>query len=40
MDADLSLGHNLVSEDCDGKHKPQLEVGHWGCILGVLGNLL
>lgn len=30
MYADLSLGHNLGSEGCDGRHKPQLEDSHWG----------
>lgn len=30
MYADLSLGHDLGSESCDGRHKPQLEASHWG----------
>lgn len=30
MYADLSLGHYLGSESCDGRHKAQLEASHWG----------
>lgn len=35
MYVDLSFDHELGSESCDGRHKPQLEASHWGYPRGL-----